>query len=139
MNQRRKQSVGYDSSYPVNYVHIRKNEFGNRLPSVKKLAWLLIREVESLSENERMTLRQICQDTTVETVYALAQEFAMMVRQGSATMLDPWLGACQDSGVTNLQTFADGVKRDYDAIRGALETCWSNGQTEGQVNRLKSL
>ena len=139
MNQRRKQSVEYDSSYPVNYVHVQKNEFGNRLPSVKKLAWLLIREVRSLSENERMTLRQIRQDPTVETVYALAQEFAMMVRQGSATMLDPWLSACQDSGVTNLQTFADGVKRDYDAIRGALDTYWSNGQTEGQVNRLKML
>jgi transposase len=77
-----------------------------------------------------MTLRQICQDPTVETVYALTQEFAMMVRQRIAAMLDPWLTACQDSGVTNLQTFADGVKRDYDAIRGSLETNWSNGQTE---------
>jgi len=72
-------------------------------------------------------------------VYALSQEFAMMVRQGIAAMLDPWLIACQDSGVTNLQTFADGVKRDYNAIRGALETVWSNGQTEDQVNRLKML
>jgi transposase len=41
-------------------------------------------------------------------------------------MLDPCLYACQESGVTNLQTFADGVKRDYDAIRAALETAWSN-------------
>ncbi|MFZ0258261.1 MAG: ISL3 family transposase [Gammaproteobacteria bacterium] len=139
MNQRRKQSAGHVASSPVDNAPVQKVEFGNRLPSVKKLAWLLIRDVESLSEKERMTLRQICQDPTIEKVHALSQEFAMMVRQGIAAMLDPWLSACQDSGVTNLQTFADGVKRDYDAIRGALETVWSNGQTEGQVNRLKML
>ena len=139
MNQRRKQSGGHESSPPVDNAPVQKAELGTRLPSVKKLAWLLVREVGSLSEKELMTLWQICLDPTIEKVYTLSQAFTMMVRQRIASMLDPWLIACQDSGVTNLQTFADGVKRDYNAIRGALETSWSNGQTEGQVNRLKML
>jgi len=62
-----------------------------------------------------------------------------MIRQRVAAMLDPWLNACQQSGVTNLQTFAEGIRKDYDAIRAALATTWSNGQTEGQGNRLKML
>lgn len=53
-------------------------------------------------------------------------EFPTGALKGIASMLDPCLYACQESGVTNLQTFADGVKRDYDAIRAALETAWSN-------------
>ena len=35
------------------------------------------------------------------------------------------------------RNFALGIQQDYAAVRAALETPWSNGQTEGQVNRLK--
>ncbi len=31
------------------------------------------------------------------------------------------------------------VRRDLDAVRNALTEEWSNGQTEGQINRLKTL
>ena len=33
--------------------------------------------------------------------------------------------------------FAAGIERDYAAVRAALSLPWSNGQTEGQVTRLK--
>jgi len=36
-----------------------------------------------------------------------------------------------------LQTFATGIQQDYAAVRAALESAWSNGQTERQVKRLK--
>ena len=35
------------------------------------------------------------------------------------------------------RTFATGLKSDYDAVEAGLTTPWSNGQLEGQVNRLK--
>jgi len=28
---------------------------------------------------------------------------------------------------------------DYDAVRAAMTVDWSNGQTEGQINRLKTI
>jgi transposase len=36
-----------------------------------------------------------------------------------------------------LQGFVQGLCRDYAAVTAALTVEWSNGQTEGQVNRLK--
>ncbi len=33
--------------------------------------------------------------------------------------------------------FAASLQRDYDAVKAALTYKWSNGQVEGQVNRLK--
>lgn len=36
-------------------------------------------------------------------------------------------------------TFAAGIRQDYAAVQAALATHWSNGQTEGQVNRLRFL
>jgi len=38
-----------------------------------------------------------------------------------------------------MQRFAQTIQRDIEAIRNAIITPWSNGQTEGQINRLKAL
>ncbi len=45
----------------------------------------------------------------------------------------------EKQGVPDLQSFAQGLKKDYDAVKAGLTLKWSNGQTEGQVNRLKFL
>jgi transposase len=37
------------------------------------------------------------------------------------------------------RNFAKGLRRDERAVRAAMKVEWSNGQTEGQVNRLKLL
>jgi transposase len=31
------------------------------------------------------------------------------------------------------------LKKDFNAVIAAVETSWSNGQTEGQINRLKAI
>lgn len=44
-----------------------------------------------------------------------------------------------DSGVKELRSFANGLQKDFFAVKEATASLWSNGQTEGQVNRLKLL
>lgn len=59
-----------------------------------------------------------------------------MVRVRQAELLDDWLVRCQTCSAVLLQQF--GLRQqDYAAVRAALATAWSNGQTEGQVTRLK--
>ena len=38
-----------------------------------------------------------------------------------------------------MQRFARMLSRDLEAARNAVTETWSNGQTEGQINRLKTL
>ena len=38
-----------------------------------------------------------------------------------------------------MRRFAAGLKPDLTAVKAALSLPWSNGQTEGQVNRLKRI
>jgi transposase len=47
-----------------------------------------------------------------------------------------WLERAQDS---ELRGFAFGIRRDQASVEAALSMPWSNGQTEGQVHRLKLL
>lgn len=100
---------------------------------------MLIQELESLEPLETATLRRICQDAQIAQTYQLAQQFRTMVQQHESSKLDSWLDACAASNVSDLITFAAGLRQDYVAVRAALTTQWSNGQTEGQVNRLKFL
>jgi len=47
--------------------------------------------------------------------------------------------AGQESGIKELENFVKGIKQDRAAVKAALKFEWSQGQVEGQVNRLKML
>lgn len=72
-------------------------------------------------------------------VVELAEEFATMVRERRGQSLDAWLTRVADVECAPLRRFANGLRRDLDAVQAGLTEPWSNGQTEGQVHRLKLL
>lgn len=47
--------------------------------------------------------------------------------------------AAARSNLKEFVGFARGISEDYEAVKNALTYEWSNGQLEGQVNRLKLL
>lgn len=49
----------------------------------------------------------------------------------------PWLEDIAESGIDTLKRFGDSIKGDLAAVTSALCLPWSQGQVEGQVNRLK--
>ena len=62
-----------------------------------------------------------------------------MIRERRACLFDDWLARVKSSGIKELQSWANGLLTDEEAVRQALSSKWSNGQTEGQVNRLKMI
>ena len=107
------------------------------LPSSTQLAWLLVRDPMSISDDDQILLRQVQQHAQLNAVYAFAQRFVKMVKERLATKLDSWIADSKSIDVIQIQNFAWGLQQDHDAVYAALATEWSNGQTEGQVNRLK--
>jgi transposase len=53
--------------------------------------------------------------------------------------LDGWLCTADESGIPELAEFAGGLRLDRAAVDAMLTTDLTNGQTEGQVNRLKMI
>jgi hypothetical protein len=45
----------------------------------------------------------------------------------------------QDLGIHCMRQFVFKLRQDFATIRNAISELWSNGQTEGQINRLKTL
>jgi transposase len=69
--------------------------------------------------------------------YNLAQSFGRIVRQQYSKALEAWLKGATESGIIELRRFASSLKKDQAAIEAALSLPWSNGQVDGQINRLK--
>ena len=60
--------------------------------------------------------------------------FHAMIRKKAHADLDPWLEPARASLVAS---FANGVIKDQAAVSAAITSSWSNGQTEGQITKLK--
>ena len=108
--------------------------------SAPEAAWLFI------CDPRKLTLRQVYeleplrrQDEELDNAYHLAQDFRTMVTQRQVGALSRWLPEVHKSGIPELKRFVAGIYRDYDAVRAALATKHSNGQTEGKVNKLKCI
>jgi transposase len=101
------------------------------------MAWLLVREPDRLTSEEVAVIEHLQQDAEIARVYDLAQRFVQMVKQRLVEQLHPWLERCEMVNAAPVHNFGLSLRQDYAAVRAALETPWSDGQTEGQVNRLK--
>ena len=65
-----------------------------------------------------------------------AREFIRFFREKDASTIGTWI---REAEQTPLRRFALGLFSDLRAIRAAIELPWSNGPTEGHINRLKTL
>ena len=63
----------------------------------------------------------------------------MMLVERREADLDSWLTQAQRSGLPEFKKMAHGIRQDYAAVKAAFSSEWSNGTTEGHVNRLKFL
>ena len=62
-----------------------------------------------------------------------------MVRERKDYDLPSWMEQAANSGIPELRSFVTGIEQDYDAVHAALRLPWSQGITEGKVNKLKTL
>jgi transposase len=110
------------------------------VPSPRQARWLLLGAMETLTPEERAYRTALLDaDTGVREVQQLAMDFGALVRTRDATSLIDWLARADASSLPEVRSFAAGIRRDRAAVEAALISPWSNGQTEGQVNRLKAL
>jgi transposase len=109
-----------------------------RRPSVPQLAWLLVREPGDLDDDDLALLGRLqAACLPAATAYPLLQEITHIIKDHAHERLDHWLAAATASGVPDLMTFADGLRRERTELLAALTLPWSTGPVEGHITRLK--
>jgi transposase len=107
----------------------------SRAPSARTIARLMSIGRDGLSKAETITVAAI-EDGVPLLVEAreIIASFQAMVRKKSLADLETWLARARSSLVSS---FANGVIKDQEAVSAAITLPWSNGQTEGQITKLK--
>ena len=115
-------------------------ECSHRERTLRTLAWHILARPGKLEEHEQAQVERVRQvHEEVALAIKLAEEFAVMVRERRGDKLDDWLERASTSGIPALRNFAASVRQDYSAVKAGLRLPWSNGPTEGNINRLKML
>ena len=105
---------------------------------MQQATWLFFRKPADLDETEHKNLEQLRQaHPRLEKAFQLVSAFLQMLRERTGQQLEPWLKDVAESGLSEFEPFLTGIQRDKDAVLAGLSLPWSNGPTEGQVNRLK--
>ena len=62
-----------------------------------------------------------------------------MIRERQSAQWSEWLTeAANPAAPVDIRRFANSLKADEAAVKAALSLLWSNGQLDGQINRLKT-
>ena len=104
----------------------------------KALAWLLLRDPERLTMPEQRLLAELVDHfPDVAGLRGVARAFVKALLEGVPELMDAWLEEVKASDFTFVQSFATGLQREWGALKAACSLPWSNGPTEGVVNRVK--
>jgi transposase len=106
-----------------------------RVPSARIIARWMTTGRNTLSKAEAVMVAAI-EGGVPALVKAreMVAAFHVMIRRKGVTNLDQWIDRSRDSLVAS---FVSGIVKDIPAVRAAIALPWSNGQTEGQITKLK--
>jgi transposase len=105
------------------------------VPPARKIAQLMTTARHHLSKADTIAIAVIEERVpTLANARALIDRFHSMFRTKAEAELDPWI---EEARASLLSSLATGITNDKAAVRAAITEPWSNGQTEGQITKLK--
>jgi transposase len=126
--------------FPKDNVKVPRVELEIKNWTPRKVQYLLCRPDEELSAEEKHFLQVLFEQyAPAQQARKLALAFRKIFENKNAGLLPQWIDEAKSSGIVSLKNFASGLESDYAAVEAAATYEWSNGQVEGQVNRLKTI
>ncbi len=108
--------------------------------TVTQAVRVLLLSPEQLTAEQQAQLQHLRQASPlVEQAYTLAHQFQLIVRERRASEFPKWLEDAQASGMPGVRGFVNSLKKDLAAVTAGVTLPWSNGPTEGHINRLKQI
>lgn len=141
------QALGYRGTYATVRGYLRPFRTAgtapprkSRPPKVRHITNWILRRYTDLTHDEQRKLddiRNCCRHLNALTGHVAA--FGDMLTNRHGHRLDAWIDAVEADDQPELHSYANGLKRDYDAVRNGLTLPHSSGAVEGQVNRIKMI
>lgn len=109
-------------------------------PKPRKVTGWIMSDPDHLTAGATVQLKSIlARCPELEATRQHVGSFANMIQNLGGDRLLTWIEAVRADDLPALHRFATGLIRDHDAVIAGLTLPWSNGPTEGTVNRLKMI
>ena len=91
-------------------------------------------EVKCISNDifERLCVQYPC----FQKIHAIVWEFRRLLAAKKTDELASWLNIAKALKIPEINSFVEGVRRDYEAVFNAAKFEYNNGLAEGKVNKL---
>lgn len=90
---------------------------------------------DDLSKSDSVTIAAIEEGTpSLVEAREIVDAFHDMLRTKAPAELPTWI---ERASTSLIASFANGVRKDFAAVRTAITSMWSSGQAEGQITKLK--
>jgi hypothetical protein len=108
--------------------------------SPKHATILVTRPAEQMTDEQQQLFDRITtQCLEVINLRLIALSFRAALTADESTQLRQWIEGAKHSEFGAVVRFACGLQKDISAVAAAVDTSWSTGQVEGQINRLKAI
>lgn len=140
---------GYDGAgstirkYAVRERKLLKEAKGNQTGHVEKieracLIRLLYKPVERVKNLTQEQLDKVIERyPLIGMVYDIVKAFKNTLFSKQPDELEKWMEDTQKAGIEQINSFVNGIRRDINAVKKAIELDYNNGLAEGSVNKLK--
>lgn len=140
---------GYDGAsstirmYATRERKLMKEAKGSSAGSVEKIErkWLISLLYKPVDEVKKISQEQL--DKVIEsypligTIHDIVKSFKNTLFSKDPDELEKWLEEAERLEIEQISSFVNGVRRDINAVRKAIELDYNNGLAEGSVNKLK--
>lgn len=140
---------GYDGAsstirmYTTRERKLMKEVKGGRGETVEKIErkWLVSLLYKPVDKVRKISQEQV--DKVIEKhpqigeVHDIVKTFKQTLFSKKPDELEKWMEGAQRLGLEQICSFVNGLTRDMDAVKKAIELDYNNGLAEGSVNKLK--
>jgi len=140
---------GYDGAvstirmYATRERKLMKEAGGGIYVPVEKIErkWLISLLYKPLDKVKGISQEQL--DKVIEkypvigSVYDVVKSFKETLFSKKPEELEKWMTDAEQLGIDEINSFVNGIRRDMNAVKNAIELEYSNGLAEGSVNKLK--
>jgi transposase len=109
-------------------------------PTIRAVTGWIMRNPDNLDDHDEQQLKAIlARCPELEATRRHVGSFAHMIRDLRGDLLPEWIDRVRDDALPALTSFTTGLRHDQTAVIAGLTLPYSNGPTEGAVNRIKMI
>ncbi len=104
----------------------------------KSLCRLIYKDIEKITGiNQEQYNQIITKFPELSNVYVMIKKFHKIIFSNKAELLDAWIDTSHGLGISEVNSFINGTKKDLEAVKNGINYKYNNGLAEGSVNKIK--